>query len=183
MAKCPNCGAELPEPAHFGLKAHAKNYVTPPIPLKPGRKYLRRFSLLYYPPRTDPEYGMLSDCVVIASEEYSRDSEKSYPFIAGAKFYSDELGLLRRAAEDVLLAELGFTALTRGRRAETVLMDRLRELYYSPVKRAELGERLTAVVRQMQICRDVTAREETGAVKKSVEGKKEKTAKEEGAEK
>jgi hypothetical protein len=29
----------------------------------------------------------------------------------------------------------------------------------------------------------VTAREETGAVEKSVEGKKEKTAKEEGAEK
>jgi hypothetical protein len=39
-------------------------------------------------------------------------------------------------------------------------MDRVRELYYSPVKRAELGERLAAVVRQMQICRDVTAREE-----------------------
>jgi hypothetical protein len=97
--------------------------------------------------------------VVIASEEYARDTDKPYPFIAGAKFYSDELGLLRRAAEDVLLAELGFTALTRGRRPETVLMDRVRELYYSSVKRAELGERLAAVVRQMQICRDVTARE------------------------
>jgi hypothetical protein len=30
----------------------------------------------------------------------------------------------------------------------------------------------------MQICRDVTAREEAGAVEKLVEGKKEKTAKE-----
>ena len=183
MVKCPSCGAELPEPAHFGMKAHAKNYITPPIPLKPGRKYFRRFSLLYYPPRIEPEYGMLPDCVVIASEEYPRQTDKSYPFIAGAKFYADELGLLRRAAEDVLLAELGFTALTRGRRPETVLMERLRELYYSPVKRADLGERLTAVVRQMEICRYVTAREEAEAVEKRVESKKEKTAEEGAAEK
>jgi len=158
MGKCPSCGAELPEPSHFGLKASPKNYVAPPIPLKPGKKYLRRFSILYYPPRED-----LDDCVVIASEEYAK-VDKPYPFISGAKFYRDELDMLQRAAEDIMLAELAFRSLGAGRRPETLLFSRLQSLYHSPRQRAELSHRLETIYKAMLVCREVTAREEAGVV-------------------
>ena len=161
--KCPNCGADIPGTAHFGLKASPKNYLAPPIELTPGRKYIRTFALLFYPERKDPEAGELPSCVVIASEEYPK-TEKSYPFIAGAKFYPEDLDKLNRAWEDIMLTELAFRSLVAGSRLspETLLQTRLRALYFSPAKREELYHRLQSIYTSMVICRDVTARENGG---------------------
>ena len=158
MSKCPSCGHEIPGVSHFGLKASPKNYLTAPIELAPGRKYIRTFSLLFYPERNDPQLGVLPPCVVIASEEYPK-VEKSYPFIAGAKFYPNDIQKLSRAAEDVMLAELAFRALIYGRQPHTLLHSRLRTLYHSPGKREQLHHRLQSIHSNMVICRDVTARE------------------------
>jgi hypothetical protein len=130
MPACPNCGYELPGVSHFGLKANEKNYIYTPIPLKPGRKYDRRFALLYYPPRQVDSAIVLGSCLVIASEEVPR-AEKTYPFISGSKFYDDELLKLDEAVNQLLAAQVAFTSHVTGQPLHSVFMNRLRSLYNS----------------------------------------------------
>jgi hypothetical protein len=130
MPACPNCGYELPGTSHFGLKANAKNYIYKPINLKPGRKYDRRFALLYYPPRKADGAVVLGPCLVIASEEVPRE-EKMYPFISGSKFYDDDLLKLEEAVHQILAAQIAFTAYTTGQTLHGVYMRELNNLYHS----------------------------------------------------
>ncbi|MEM4382848.1 MAG: hypothetical protein QXU44_02190 [Candidatus Caldarchaeum sp.] len=160
--KCPNCGAELPSPSHFGIKASPKNYITPQLILAPGKKYQRTFAILFYPERQDEELGHLSPCVVIASEEYPKDNDKSYPFISGSKFYKDDLGKLGVAAEYVLLTEVAFKAYITGRSLETLFNNRLRELYHSPDVREDLSIKAQSILNRMKLCADITRKESEG---------------------
>ena len=157
--KCPNCGVDLPSPSHFGLKASPKNYITPQVQLTPGKKYLRTFAILFYPERDDPELGHLSPCLVIASEEYPKDTDKSYPFISGAKFYQQALDSLERVTEDILLSHIAFKSLLLKKPLPTLFQSRLRSLYFDPQKREELELKVQAIYNRMKICSDVTERE------------------------
>jgi hypothetical protein len=130
MPTCPNCGHELPGVSHFGLKANAKNYIYNPISLKPGRKYDRRFALLYYAPKKADGAVVLGPCLVIASEEVPR-GEKTYPFISGSKFYDDDLLKLDEAVRQIIAAQIAFTAYVTGQTLHGVYMRELNNLYQS----------------------------------------------------
>jgi len=130
MPTCPNCGYEIPGVLHFGLKANEKNYIYNPIGLKPGRKYDRRFALLYYPPKLSGGEVVLGPCLVVASEEIPR-AEKTYPFISGSKFYDDELLKLDEAVNQIIAAQVAFTSHVTGQPLHSVFMNRLRSLYNS----------------------------------------------------
>jgi len=159
--KCPNCGCDLPAPSHFGLKAHPKNYIAPPIELYPGEKYRRRFSLLYYPPKTDPEYGPLSQCIVIASEEIPKDGLRT-AFISGSKFYENELDKLSRAVMQLLSAEIAFRSLVLNRQIHSTFHSRINSLYGVKGERAELAEMAQRMYDSMKRCMIITANEAAG---------------------
>jgi len=156
--KCPNCGCELPAPSHFGLKAHPKNYIAAPIELYPGLKYRRRFSLLYYPPKTDPEHGHLSQCVVIASEEVPKDNSRT-PFIAGSKFYENELEKLSLATTQLLAAEIAFRSLVLGRPTHSIFNSRINTLCAVRHEREALAEMTINMYDSMKRCMVITANE------------------------
>jgi hypothetical protein len=145
---CPECGAELPSPTHVGLRLRPGNIVSEPIELRPGHKYRRFFYVAYLPERTGAAGEALPPCVVLASEERDTTSERS--FIAGSKFYADELDRLRRAWEDAMLAEIAFRAVAYGRPLETLFHSQLRELYHSAQRRADLWDRAGEMLRKMR---------------------------------
>ncbi|MEM2941399.1 MAG: hypothetical protein QW304_07625 [Thermoproteota archaeon] len=158
--KCPSCGAELPSPSHFGMKASPKNYILPQIILTPGKKYNRTFSILFYPARDDPELGHLESCIVIASEEYPKEDLKAAPFIAGAKFYPEDISKLAIASKYVLLSHVVFTSYISGKDVGAILNARLRELYYSPEIREDLKLTAQSMMNKMKLCADITQKEE-----------------------
>jgi hypothetical protein len=145
---CPECGAELPSPTHIGLRLRPENVVSEPIELRPGHKYGRRFYVAYLPEKTGAAGEALPPCVVLASEE--RDTASGRSFVAGAKFYVDEMDKLRRAWEDAMLSEIVFRAVAAGRPLESLFHSQIRELYHSAQRRADLWGRAVEMLRKMR---------------------------------
>jgi hypothetical protein len=153
MVKCPECGAEVPGPGHVGLRIAADNIISRPIGLKPGKKYARQFYIAYLPERVKEGEEALPPCVVIASEEKSLSG--GHVFVAGAKFYDDEIDKLQAAWEDVMLAYLAFKSHTTNREPASLLMAELRSLYNSQMRRADLGQRLEDMADRIKTARDL----------------------------
>jgi hypothetical protein len=159
MPACPNCGHELPGTSHFGLKANAKNYIYNPIGLKPGRKYDRRFALLYYPPKKVDNAMILGSCLVIASEELPK-GEKAHPFISGSKFYDDELVKLEEAVHQIIAADIAFTAHATGQALHSIYMRTLNSLYQSKYSREMIKSMAISMYDRMCDVDRITEQEE-----------------------
>ena len=147
MTHCPNCGAELPEPTHIGLRPKREYYISEPIELSPGTKYRRYFSIIYLPEKRDEAGVTYQPCIVVASEERGIDSDRT--FVAGAKFYPDELEKLRRAWEDVMVAYMAFKASLTTLNLSSIFVSELRSLYESRQRRADLSNRALEMLRKI----------------------------------
>jgi hypothetical protein len=156
--RCPNCGHELPGVSHFGLQANPKNYIAPPIHLRPGRKYYYRFALIYYPPRPDPEIGSLDPCLVVANEEVPKEGGRT-PFISGSKFYPEDMALLELAVDRLLAAQIAFKSMVTGREPASTLHSRLSTISYEQRYRQTLADTVVSMIESMRRCAAITERE------------------------
>ena len=145
--KCPNCGAEIGK-FHKGLTPKPENYIIAPLNLTPGKKYDRRFSLLFLPPKILNENTYLGCALVIASEEVKKDTGQIY--VAGSKFYDNELSILNEAVNRILAAEVAFRSIVTDRELYTVLNNRLNDLYRSNQTRERLVELSSTMLRSMR---------------------------------